>query len=45
MVCWQELFNNGITLKESTIIEVWEDAATLQEVYLFPLSLPLINNH
>jgi hypothetical protein len=32
MVCWQELFNNGITLKQETIVEVWEDAETLQEV-------------
>jgi hexosaminidase len=32
MVCWQELFNNGIVLKQDTIIEVWEDAETLQEV-------------
>jgi len=32
MVCWQELFNNGVTLKANTIVEVWEDAPTLQEV-------------
>jgi hexosaminidase len=32
MVCWQELFNNGISLPADTVIEVWKDARTLQQV-------------
>jgi len=32
MVVWQEIFNNGINQPMSNIIEVWEDAATLNQV-------------
>jgi N-acetyl-beta-hexosaminidase len=32
MLCWQELFQNGVSLPSSAIVQVWKDAPTLDAV-------------